>query len=117
MIDCVNSPLDQRLLLAAEDVSTTLPPVQKVVGPLAEIVGVTGIGFRVIVVAAELAEEHPPTVWVTVYGPAAETVIDCVTAPVDQVFPVAAEEVSTTLPPVQKVVGPPAVIVGVAGTA
>jgi len=34
---------------------------------------------------------------------------------VDQVFPVVAEEVSTTLPPAQKVVGPPAEIVGAAG--
>ena len=36
-------------------------------------------------------------------------------APVDQVFPVAAEEVSTTEPPEPKVVGPPAAIVGTGG--
>lgn len=35
-----------------------------------------------------------------------------VVAPVDQVFPVADEDVKTTEPPAQKVVGPPAVIVG-----
>lgn len=34
---------------------------------------------------------------------------------VDQVFPELAEEVNTTDPPVQNVVGPPAVIVGAAG--
>ena len=33
-------------------------------------------------------------------------------APVDQVFPVAEEEVKVTEPPAQKVVGPPAVMVG-----
>lgn len=43
--------------------------------------------------------------------------MDCVVAPVDQTFPVADDEVNTTLPPVQKVVAPPAVIVGVAGKA
>ena len=38
--------------------------------------------------------------------------MDCVVAPVDQVFPVADEDVSTTELPEQNVVGPPAVIVG-----
>ena len=33
-------------------------------------------------------------------------------APVDQVFPVAEEEVKVTEPPAQNVVGPPAVMVG-----
>lgn len=41
--------------------------------------------------------------------------MDCVVAPVDQRLPVAAEEVKVTLPPAQKLVGPPGVIVGVAG--
>ena len=42
--------------------------------------------------------------------------IDCVVAPPgDQTFPLAEDEVKVTLPPEQKVVGPPAVIVGVAG--
>jgi hypothetical protein len=39
-----------------------------------------------------------------------------VVAPLDQVLPVALEEVSTTEPPAQKVVEPPAVTVGVVGT-
>jgi hypothetical protein len=42
--------------------------------------------------------------------------MDCVVAPFDQVFPVAEDEVKVTEPPAQKVVGPPAVIVGVAGS-
>ena len=41
--------------------------------------------------------------------------IDCVVSPVDQRFPLEAEEVSTTELPEQKVVGPPAVIVGTEG--
>jgi len=41
--------------------------------------------------------------------------MDCVEAPVDQRFPVEDEEVNTTEPPVQKLVEPPAVIVGVDG--
>jgi hypothetical protein len=43
------------------------------------------------------------------------TVIACVVAPFDQVFPVAELEVKVTEPPEQKVVGPPAEIVGVVG--
>ena len=42
--------------------------------------------------------------------------IDCAVAPFDQVFPVALDEVNVTEPPEQKVVGPPALIVGVVGT-
>jgi hypothetical protein len=47
--------------------------------------------------------------------PLAITVIDCVVAPVDQVLPVAAEDVSVMLPPGQKLVAMLLVIVGVAG--
>jgi hypothetical protein len=39
-----------------------------------------------------------------------------VAAPVDQVFPPVDEDVRVTDPPAQNVVGPPAVIVGAAGT-
>jgi len=47
--------------------------------------------------------------------PLAETVMDWLVAPLDQVFPVALDEVNVTEPPAQKVVVPLAVIVGVAG--
>lgn len=40
-----------------------------------------------------------------------------VVSAVDQVFPVGADDVNVTEPPAQKVVGPPGVIVGVAGGA
>ena len=43
VIDCVVAPVDQRFPLADEEVNTTFPPAQKVVDPLAEIVGVAGI--------------------------------------------------------------------------
>ncbi len=66
-------------------------------------------------VPAEGAEVQPSSVTVTVYVPEAEAVVDCVVAPSDQLFPVVEDEVSTTLPPEQNVVGPSAEIVGVAG--
>ena len=43
--------------------------------------------------------------------------IDWLVAPFDQIFPVADDEVSVTLPPWQKVVAPEAEIVGVSGNA
>ena len=102
-------------MVADEDVSTTEPPAQNVVEPLADIVGVAGVGFTVTISLAEAFELQPLLVTVTVKVPEAVTVMDCVVAPFDQRFPVADEEVNTTFPPEQKVVGPPAEIVGVAG--
>jgi hypothetical protein len=115
VIDCVVAPVDQRLPVADDEVKVTLPPVQNVTGPPAVIVGVAGIGFTVTVVPADAAEVQPALVTVTVYVPPVVTVIDWVVAPVDHTLPVADEELKVTLPPAQKVVGPPGVIVGVAG--
>ena len=56
VIDWVVSPVDQRLFVADEDVRTTEPPAQKVVEPLAEIVGVAGVGFTVTISLAETLE-------------------------------------------------------------
>jgi hypothetical protein len=114
-MDCVVAPLDQTLLVAEDDVRTTDPPEQNVVGPPAEIEGVVGSGVTVTAIADDGAEVQLPFVTATVYEPEAVTVMDCVVAPVDQMLPVAAEEVRVTDPPEQNVVGPPAVIVGVAG--
>ena len=47
--------------------------------------------------------------------PEALSTIDCDVAPVDHAYVKPAGAVSVTLPPVQKVVGPPAVIAGVEG--
>lgn len=101
--------------MAADDVNTTDPPEQKVVGPPAVIAGAAGSGFTVTAEEAE-GEVQPLAETVNVYVPLAVTVMDCVTAPVDQVLPVAEDDVKVTEPPEQKVVGPLAVIVGVAGT-
>jgi hypothetical protein len=114
VIDCVVAPVDQVFPVAEDEVNVTLPPVQNVVDPLAEMVGVAGSGFTITVVATDVAVQVP-LLTVTVYVPADVTVIDLVVAPVDHVFPVAEDEVNVTLPPAQNVVDPVAEIVGVAG--
>lgn len=65
MIDWVVAPVDQIFPVLDEDVNTTDPPVQKVVGPPAVMVGATGIGFTVILITFEEAEEHGPSTIVT----------------------------------------------------
>ena len=115
-MDCVVAPLDQRFPVAEDEVNTTLPPAQNVVEPLGVIVGVAGSGFTVTVVPADGNDVQVPLFTVTVYVPEVETVMDCVVAPLDQRFPVAEDEVNTTLPPAQNVVEPLGVIVGVAGS-
>jgi hypothetical protein len=101
--------------VALDDVNVTLPPVQKVTGPLAEIVGALGKGFTVMVDEAVEDVQPFPSVTLTVYVPAALTVMDCVVAPVLHVFPVALDDVSVILFPAQKVVGPLAETTGVLG--
>lgn len=109
------APVDHKLPDDAEEVKITFPPAQKFSGPLAEIVGVDGIGFTVTAVASDELEAQPNADLTTVKDPLAETVIACVVAPFDQMFPVADEEVNTTLPPAQKLKGPLAEMVGVTG--
>lgn len=114
-MDCVVAPFDQTLLVGEEEVNVTEPPAQNVVTPLAVMIGTEGIRFTVTLIGAEGAEVHPSCVWVTVYEPLSPTVIEEVSSPVDQVFPVAEDEVSVTEPPSQNVIGPPDVITGAAG--
>jgi len=111
VIDCVVSPEDQRFPVADDDVRVIVLPAQKDAGPL--IVGVAGVGLTVTAKEAEVAEQPLALVTLTVYEPAAETVIDCVVAPVDQRLPVAEDEVRVMVVPAQKEAGP--VTVGVAG--
>jgi hypothetical protein len=113
-MDWVVAPVDQRLFVDDDEVNTTVPPAQNVVGPLAVIVGVVGIVFTTTVVFVEVAWQRPVEK-VTEYDPELLTVIDCEVAPVDHVFPVAEDDVKMTEPPAQNVVGPLAEIVGVAG--
>jgi uncharacterized protein with GYD domain len=115
VMDCVVSPVDQRLSVAEDEVKTTLPPAQNVVGPPAEIVGVEGVGFTVTDVVDEFPDEQPLVITSTLKDPEVETVMDCVVAPFDQRLPVADDEVNTTEPPEQNVVDPLAVIAGTAG--
>ena len=60
MIDCVVAPFDQTFPVAADEVNTTLPPWQKVVGPSAAIVGVLGNALTVTVVAEDSADVQLP---------------------------------------------------------
>jgi hypothetical protein len=62
----VVAPLLQKLPAALLLVSVTDPPEQKVVGPLAEITGVTSAGFTTTVVAALVALQPLASVTVTV---------------------------------------------------
>jgi hypothetical protein len=59
LIDWVVAPVDQRYEDPTDEVSVTLPPSQKVVGPDALIVGVTAV-FTVMAVGA-LAAVQPVT--------------------------------------------------------
>ena len=51
------APVDQVFPLVAEDVNTTFPPWQKVVGPFAAIVGAVGFGLTITVVPIDVAEQ------------------------------------------------------------
>ncbi|MNW70982.1 hypothetical protein D3C74_505600 [compost metagenome] len=53
------APFDHVFPVAADDVKTTEPPAQNVVGPPAVIVGVAGSGFTVTVVGADMIEHGP----------------------------------------------------------
>jgi hypothetical protein len=105
MIDCVVAPVDQRFPVAEDEVRVTVLPAQTNEFPPL-IVGVATAALAVTANGAELAEQPAVFVTVTVYDPAAETVIDCVVAPVDQRFPVAEDDVRVTVVPGQKLGGP-----------
>jgi hypothetical protein len=111
-IDCVVAPVDQRLPVADDEVRVIDVPGQKVPGPL--MTGVAGAAFTVTLKVLLVAEHPLALVTVTLYEPAAETLMDCVVAPVDHRLPVADDEVSVIVPPVQNAAGP--LIVGVAGS-
>lgn len=66
VMDCVVAPFDQRLFAGEEEVKVTVPPAQKVVGPLAVIVGTAGIVFTITFIGVDGAEVQPNCVCVTV---------------------------------------------------
>lgn len=115
VIACVTADVDQTLPEACEDVKSTEPPAQNVVGPFAETTGAVGAGLTVTSIGADVAEQPLPSVYVTLYVPLVVTVIACDTADVDQTLPDACEDVKSTEPPAQNVVGPLGVIVGELG--
>jgi hypothetical protein len=59
------APFDQTLPVAADEVNCTEPPVQKVVDPLLDILGVGGSGFTVTLVVDDVAEQLFASVAVT----------------------------------------------------
>ena len=91
----------------------TLPPVQKLTGPLAEIVGT---GVTETETEDEFGDVHPLlSVVFTKYVPCVPTVIDPVVDPSDQRLPPELLDVKVTLSPAHKFVEPPAEITGAAG--
>lgn len=62
MDEVVAPPGDQVLPLLLLDVRVTLLPTQKLVGPLAVMVGTAGVGFTVTVTGADAGEVQPETV-------------------------------------------------------
>lgn len=108
---CAVALLLHVLPLAALEVSTTLPPWQKVVGPFAVMAG-EGVLFTVTVTGDDVPVHPNVLVTETVYTPEEVTVMFCVFAFVLQVLPVAKLELSITLPPEQNVTGPFAVTTG-----
>ena len=70
-------------MAALLDVRVTFPPEQKVVAPLGLTVGTAGIALTVIVVAVE-GLVQPMDIILSEYVPEAETVMDCVVAPLFQ---------------------------------
>ena len=114
VIDCVAAPVDQRFPVAEDDVSVIALPAQNELGPLIVGVGGTGAAPAVTTNATDVAEQPPASVTVTVYEPAAETVIDGVVSPVDQTLPVVEDDVSVMVLPADTVAGP--LMVGVTAT-
>lgn len=112
-MDWVVAPVDQILFAVEDDVNVTVFPAHKLTGPAGEIVGVDKVDPTVTTMEFETSGVQAPTVFVTVYVPGVDTVIEGVVAPFDQVMFVVTLEVRVTDPPEQNVVGPPAVITGV----
>jgi len=63
-MDCVVAPVDQTLPVAEDEVSVMVVPGQNEAGPL--MVGVAGAGLEVTAKAADVAEQPPALVTVTV---------------------------------------------------
>lgn len=65
-MDCVLEPLDHTFPVVDDEVKMTLPPAQKLKGPLVVMLGVGGIGFTVTTVPVEFPDVQPAAVAFTV---------------------------------------------------
>jgi hypothetical protein len=65
-MDWVVAPVDQWFPIALLEVSVTLSPIQKVVGPLEVMVGVGGSGLTVTTTGIEAKEGQTPSLITTV---------------------------------------------------
>jgi hypothetical protein len=65
-MDCVVAPLLQTLPLGAVELSVTVPPAQKVVGPLGVTDGVEGMLDTVTATGLDVAELQPLATAMTV---------------------------------------------------
>ena len=67
VVETASPPFDQLFPDEAEEVSVTLPPLQKAVGPFAVITGVLGLAFTTTAIGAEIGEAQPfPLMYETV---------------------------------------------------
>jgi hypothetical protein len=114
-IDAVVAPFDHKYESALDELNVTVSPLHAVVD-VALIVG-TGELETLTLVEVELAEQPFKSVTVTENVPELSTVIAAVVAAFDHTLPIGDEEVRITDPPVQNVVEPLVLTVGVAGKA
>lgn len=111
------APVDHKYETPMLDVRVTLPPSQKVVEPSAPMTGCAGSLLTVTVTGSDGTLEHPYEFIIrTVCTPLDDASMLLVSAPLDHIYPVPRVDVSVTLPPSQKVSGPPAVITGLEGS-
>ena len=110
----VVAPVDQMYppIVVAEEARVIPVPGQRLVDPLAVMVGGAGVAVTATFVVLDVALQAPE-VTVTLWLPVDDTVIDCVVAPFDQWLPVELLLLRTTLPPGQNESGPLALMVGV----
>jgi len=97
----------------AEEVKTTEPPPHIVGDPDVVIVGTLVGETTVTVTGLDGTEVQPVKIRRTEYVPLPITVMALAVEPLLQMFPKEKEDVNTTVPPSQKVVGPPAEILGI----
>ena len=110
------SPVLHTLFALALEVRVMLLPSQNMVDPLAVIVGLGGMGFTVTTTGSEVAVQPKVLLTVRLKLPLLFTKMYWPVAPVLHKLLLGEDDINCTWPPVQKVIGPPAVITGLAGS-